>query len=224
MRRALICGLSSLIFFGCGPCQKGPAEPPAPPAASSPASPLPPAPASPASATPVSGAPAASVMPAQAVASPASAPSKGPTTLAVHIEPRSGSAINGTVSLATQTGGVAVTIEVEGATPGRHGIHFHENADCSAPDASSAGPHWNPDRHQHGLPPVKPRHLGDMGNIDVDAKGKGRIQFFLDGANLIPGDPHSLIGRALIVHEKRDDGSQPVGNSGGRIGCAEIKG
>ena len=215
MRRALVGGLSSLVLLGCAPCQKGPEEPVAPPAASSAASPLPtsPAPASPASASPVA-----------ATAPAASAPPTGFTTLAVHIEPRSGSAIKGTVSLATEKGGVAVTVEVEGATPGRHGIHFHENADCSAPDASSAGPHWNPERHQHGLPPVKPRHLGDMGNLDVGAKGKGRMQFFMDGANLIPGDPHSLVGRALIVHEKRDDGSQPVGNSGGRIGCAEIKG
>jgi Cu-Zn family superoxide dismutase len=154
----------------------------------------------------------------------ASSPPTGFTTLGVHIEPRSGSTIKGMVSLAAQTGGVAVTVEVEGATPGRHGIHFHEIADCSAPDATSAGPHWNPERHQHGLPPVKPRHLGDMGNIDVSAKGKGRMQFFLDSANLIPGDSLSLVGRALIVHEKRDDGSQPVGNSGNRIGCAEIKG
>ncbi len=132
--------------------------------------------------------------------------------------------MKGTVTLAAQPGGVAVTIEVEGLTAGRHGMHFHEVADCSAPDATSAGPHWNPDRHQHALPPVKPRHMGDMGNLDADIKGKARLQFFVDGANLIPGDPNSLVGRALIVHEKRDDGSQPVGNSGGRLGCAEIKG
>jgi hypothetical protein len=43
------------------------------------------------------------------------------------------------------------------------------------------------------------------------------------GANLTPGDPQSFLGRGIIVQEKVDDGGQPVGNAGGRIGCSEIK-
>jgi superoxide dismutase, Cu-Zn family len=218
--RVLACGLASLFVFGCGPCQKEAKEPAPAPALSVSASPPP---ASPASAPPPAS-PTPSAISRPSAAPAAGTPPTGFATLGVRIEPRSGSTLKGTLDLATQSGGVAVTIEVEGAQPGRHGVHFHENADCSAPDATSAGPHWNPDRHQHGLPPVKPRHLGDMGNLEVGANGKGRMQFFLDSANLIPGDPHSLVGRGLIVHEKRDDGSQPFGSAGGRLGCAEIKG
>jgi Cu-Zn family superoxide dismutase len=43
------------------------------------------------------------------------------------------------------------------------------------------------------------------------------------GANLKEGDPSSFLGRAIIVHEKADDGGQPVGNAGGRIGCGVIQ-
>ena len=42
------------------------------------------------------------------------------------------------------------------------------------------------------------------------------------GANLKEGDPSSYLGRAIIVHEKQDDGGQPTGNAGGRIGCGLI--
>jgi Cu-Zn family superoxide dismutase len=37
-------------------------------------------------------------------------------------------------------------------------------------------------------------------------------------------DPASFVGRAIIVHAKKDDGGQPTGNAGGRIGCGVIKG
>ena len=43
---------------------------------------------------------------------------------------------------------------------GQHGAHIHEKADCSSPDAKSAGEHFAPDGHPHGLPPEEPRHPG----------------------------------------------------------------
>ena len=33
---------------------------------------------------------------------------------------------------------------------------------------------------------------------------------------------NSILGRAVIVHEKVDDWSQPVGNAGGRVACGVI--
>jgi len=100
----------------------------------------------------------------------------------------------------------------------------HENPDCSAPDAKSAGSHYNPDSHPHGLPTASEHHIGDLGNIEVGADGKGKLQITMPGANLKAGDPHSFLGRSVIIHEKIDDGGQPVGNAGGRIGCVELKG
>jgi Cu-Zn family superoxide dismutase len=112
---------------------------------------------------------------------------------------------------------------VEGISPGEHGAHVHEKGDCSAPDGASAGGHFNPAANPHALPSTVPRHLGDLGNITVGADGKGTLEIVAGGANLKAGDPNSFAGRAIIIHEKQDDGGQPTGNAGGRIGCAEIK-
>jgi Cu-Zn family superoxide dismutase len=101
--------------------------------------------------------------------------------------------------------------------------HVHEKGDCSAPDGASAGGHFNPENHPHAKPPDAPRHLGDLGNIEVAQDGTGTLEIVVKGANLKSGDKYSFLDRALIVHEKKDDGGQPTGNAGGRIGCGVIK-
>lgn len=40
------------------------------------------------------------------------------------------------------TGPIEVTIRLVNATPGNHAVFLHENGDCSAPDASSAGGYY----------------------------------------------------------------------------------
>ena len=109
------------------------------------------------------------------------------------------------------------------ASPGPKGAHIHENGDCSAPDASSAGDHFNPGGHPHARPPDAPRHLGDLGNIDIADDGAGELEIVAAGANLKPGDPNSFLDRAVVIHGKEDEGSQPSGNAGPRIGCGVIR-
>ena len=41
--------------------------------------------------------------------------------------------------------------------------------------------------------------------------------------SLKPGDPKSFLDRSVIIHGKKDDGGQPTGNAGPRIGCGVIK-
>jgi Cu-Zn family superoxide dismutase len=146
------------------------------------------------------------------------------TTIATPIEPRSGSSLNGrAIFTELPEGGVEVVVEVANVSPGKHGVHIHEKGDCSAPDASSAGDHFDPDGHLHRLPPTAPRHIGDFGDIDVRPNGEGRLEIVAPRANLRLGDPHSFVGSSIIVHAKPDDGSQPSGNAGERIGCGEIR-
>src|SRR5213596_2016157 len=77
------------------------------------------------------------------------------------LEPKSGSQVAGTVTF-TKTGDeVRVVADVQNLKPGRHGIHIHEKGDCSAPDAMSAGAHYNPMKMQHGGPSSSQRHMGD---------------------------------------------------------------
>jgi len=144
------------------------------------------------------------------------------TPITATIEARSGAQTRGQVSLAPAGSGVHVVVTVASVSPGVHGIHFHETGDCSAADGTSAKGHYNPQHFEHGLPEQRQRHLGDLGNIVVAANGEGRLEFDLVGATLEPNAPNGLRGRALILHEKADDGSQPTGNSGARIGCAAI--
>lgn len=151
------------------------------------------------------------------------APAPAPKTVTVPLEAKSASKLTGQATLTEEGTGVKVAIEVAGVKPGDHGAHVHETPDCSAPDAKSAGSHYNPDKHDHGLPDAPKRHIGDLGNLTADKDGKGRLEIVLADANLKADDPHSLLGRSIIIHEKKDDGSQPVGNAGGRIGCGVIK-
>jgi Cu-Zn family superoxide dismutase len=101
----------------------------------------------------------------------------------------------------------------------------HEKGDCSAPDASSAGGHFNPTSQPHGNPKAGgPRHLGDMVNLRADAKGTAKVDVAIEGAGLHTGRPNDVVGKAIVVHQKPDDyKSQPSGNSGNRVACGVIE-
>ena len=52
--------------------------------------------------------------------------------------------------------------------------------------------------------------------------GGGQVQFSisLDATSdniTVAGEKNPILGRAMIVHAKEDDGGQPTGNAGGRI-------
>lgn len=146
----------------------------------------------------------------------------GPRSIEVPLAAKSGSQLSGKATFTEVDGGVKVTVQVAGAPPGKVATHVHETGDCSAPDAKSAGGHFNPAAKAHGLPPSGERHLGDLGNIEVKPDGTGSTEIVVMGATLKASDPSSYLGKAIIVHEKQDDGGQPVGNAGGRIGCGVI--
>ena len=120
-------------------------------------------------------------------------------------------------------GGVKTEVWIENATPGTHGLHIHEKGDCSAPDATSAGGHFNAAGHPHAAPADQARHNGDLGNIEVGADGKGHLEITSDLLTVSPG-PDSVVGRSVIFHEKADDlKTQPTGNAGARYGCGVIQ-
>ncbi len=139
------------------------------------------------------------------------------------INPASGSNVKGVVRFVQNDGKVKVTADIEGLEPGsEHGFHIHEFGDCSAPDATSAGSHYDAaGTKHHGKPMDDMRHTGDMGNIKADANGKVHMELDLTQVS-IDGQQAPILGRGVIVHAKPDDFSQPVGNAGGRIGCGVI--
>ncbi len=149
---------------------------------------------------------------------------KRPSIVAVAaVEPTKGNQARGTVRFMQEDDAVVVVASLSGFAPGsEHGFHMHEKGDCSAPDAASAGGHFNPDGSPHG-PQSGPHHAGDMPAIKADANGVVDASFVLHGVTVSAG-PHSIVGKALIVHKDADDyTTQPTGNSGARAGCGVIR-
>ena len=124
----------------------------------------------------------------------------------------------------TQNGDqITLTAEIQGASPGLHAIHIHAYGDCSAPDGTSAGGHWNPTDVAHGKWGEGEFHLGDIGNITVGEDGTGRITLTTDLWEIGTGSDVDVVGKSIIVHADADDFiSQPSGAAGARIGCGVI--
>ena len=120
------------------------------------------------------------------------------------------------------SGVVLVSGRISGLSPGSHGFHIHEKGNCSAPDASSAGGHFNPSGSTHGANGGGTRHGGDLGNIVAGPDGVADINVEITGISLGTA-PDSVVGRSVVVHAKADDfTTQPSGNAGSRVGCGLI--
>jgi len=146
---------------------------------------------------------------------------EGPHAVA-DLKPASGSQTTGTVWLAQEADQVVVRVRVSGLVPNQeHGFHAHEKGDCSSPDATSAGAHFNPNAKPHG-PQSADHHAGDMPALKADGAGVAQTTFAVKGTVFGAG-ASDLVGKAFIVHEKADDyTTQPTGNSGKRIACGVI--
>tara|TARA_B100001121_G_scaffold310361_1_gene340942 strand:- start:6190 stop:6741 length:552 start_codon:yes stop_codon:yes gene_type:complete len=144
------------------------------------------------------------------------------TALAV-ILPTQGNAVQGTFSFSQEPDGVRVSAILTGLTPNQdHGVHIHQWGDISDQvSGKSAGGHYNPEGHPHGLPPNPKRHAGSFGNISADENGEAKFDF-LDTTITIAGRRNPIIGRSVVVHAKPDTGEQPAGNAGPRIGLGVI--
>lgn len=137
------------------------------------------------------------------------------------LHPTGGSNVTGTVLFTRAENGVGISATVEGLTPGKHGFHIHELGDCSAPDGTSAGGHYNPDGNPHAGPDQKPRHMGDLGNLKANTYGYADYERVDDYLSL--DGPKSVVGRAVIVHAGEDDlSTQPTGAAGARQACGVI--
>lgn len=147
----------------------------------------------------------------------------GPTAIAT-LEARSGSSVTGTVTFRQARDRLRAHVELTGLAPGsEHGFHVHDKGDCSAADAASAGPHFNPAGVAHGRAGGDVHHAGDLPSLTADGNGTVRADLELSGVTLGAG-PDSIVGRALIVHRDRDDfTSQPAGNAGPRFACGVIR-
>lgn len=137
------------------------------------------------------------------------------------IHPTEGNKATGKVWFEAADNGLTVKTEVEGLPPGKHAYHVHIYGDCSGADGKSAGTHF----HFAG-PSVEPPAdikiiTGDLGNLEAGKDGKATAEATIEGASL--QGKFSILGRAVIVHEKPNDPkSPPIGAAGSRLGCGVI--
>lgn len=135
----------------------------------------------------------------------------------------------GTATLTDGPRGVLMRLEVKGLTPGWHGLHFHEKADCGDAKFENAGEHVHTQASVvHGLLNPDATEAGDLPNIHVARDGTGATEILATAVSLKQAGTRAELkdrdGSALIIHEKADDHrSQPIGGSGDRIACALIR-
>jgi superoxide dismutase, Cu-Zn family len=155
-----------------------------------------------------------------APARPMPTPTKVTKAVAV-LKPTAGSTVEGVVTFTHAGNAVSVSGKITGLTAGKHGFHLHEFGDCSAPDATSAGGHFNPAGHPHAGPADAVRHAGDLGNVEAGADGSVTLDV-KDTQLALEGDK-TIVGRGVIVHAKADDlKTQPTGDAGGRLACGVV--
>lgn len=132
--------------------------------------------------------------------------------------------VAGTVTFTDTKDGLKVVAQLTGVPLGQHGFHIHEFGSCDDA-AKAAGAHYDPEgTHHHGMvmkEGVKKTHAGDMGNITAGPDGTANLEVTIPKVSLT-GGKYDVAGRAVVIHEKVDDFSQPAGNAGARIGCGVI--
>jgi Cu-Zn family superoxide dismutase len=121
--------------------------------------------------------------------------------------------------------GVLIRLQIKGLPPGQHAFHIHAVGQCKPP-FESAGPHFNPANHKHGMMAGE-AHAGDMPNLHVPQDGNLSVEVVNAAITLDKGKPNSVFdsdGSALVIHAQADDyKSDPAGNAGGRIACGVIQ-
>jgi len=135
--------------------------------------------------------------------------------------------VEGVVTLLQEDDGpTKVSVKITGLTPGKHGFHLHEFGDTTN-GCMSTGPHFNPEGKTHGAPEDSNRHAGDLGN--VVAGDDGVVEVELQDSQIPLSGPHSVVGRAFVIHEAEDDLgkgghelSSTTGNAGGRLACGVV--
>ena len=120
-----------------------------------------------------------------------------------------------------------IQLDLFNLPPGVKGFHIHQTADMSK-GCDSTGSHYNPNDKTHRDLNMPNNHLGDLGNIIVDSAGRCHATIFVHDLPL--SGPHSVVGRAMVVHADEDDlglggteDSHKSGSSGARISCGIIE-
>lgn len=150
-----------------------------------------------------------------------------PQTARAELIDRGGARVGEATLQETPYYGVLLRVEVAGLPAGVHALHIHETGTCEPPSFGSAGGHYAPRGHGHGVLHPRGKHAGDLLNLHVPGSGRVASERLAEHVTLVPGAAHTLFdedGSALVIHAGADDyRSQPSGAAGDRIACGVIR-
>ena len=156
-----------------------------------------------------------------------------PAAGAATLRDASGQTVGTATITAAPERGVRFRVQVNGLTPGNHGIHVHAVGACDGSTStpfSSAGGHFNPQARKHGRLNPEGWHGGDLPNLVVGAEGTGTLDAVAETLTLDNSEAtlFDADGSAIVVHANQDDertdsGPAGPGNSGARIACGVIE-
>ncbi len=132
--------------------------------------------------------------------------------------------VTGTIRFTERNGKVKMMLQVSVPFKANQSVavHIHENGACGDM-GKAAGGHWNPTMVNHGKWGNGNFHLGDIGNIKLDARGNGSMEMETSLWTITGTGTNNILNKGIIVHGGTDDyTSQPAGNAGTRIGCGVI--
>jgi Cu-Zn family superoxide dismutase len=134
----------------------------------------------------------------------------------------------GRITFRNSKGGLVLSTDLRGLTPGEHGIHIHALPDCRAvtKDGQSvaglaAGGHLDPEKTGKHLGPKGGGHLGDLPILKVAANGAAKEKLLAPHLKLA-----DVTGHAIVIHQGGDnysDEPKPLGGGGPRIACGVIE-
>lgn len=133
--------------------------------------------------------------------------------------------LTGTASFQENGGRVIMNLDITAPKMANKtvAVHIHEHGSCGDMGKEAHG-HWNPTSMPHGKWGEGQFHRGDIGNISLDATGRGTMQLDTDLWSISDSDTtRNIINKAIIVHGGADDyKTQPTGGAGSRLGCGVI--
>jgi Cu-Zn family superoxide dismutase len=114
--------------------------------------------------------------------------------------------------------GVVFIPHLKNLSPGVHGFHVHQFANCSNM-GMAAGEHFDPRKTEHHLGPYRQGHLGDLPRLTVDKNGTATKPVIAPRLKLSQIRNHSL-----MIHAGGDNYSDmpKAGGGGARIACGVI--
>lgn len=114
--------------------------------------------------------------------------------------------------------GLLIQPQLSNLTPGLHGLHLHQHADCGDM-GNHAGGHFDPQHTNSHQGPYGDGHLGDLPALYVDANGNASLPILAPRLHV-----SDLQGLTVMIHAQGDNYSDnpPLGGGGSRMACGVI--